>query len=304
MEARAGFTESLGMSKPTPAHDAAVSAVLDWLAAHDGVDPPLEQLAAVAGVSRGHLQRRFKACTGLSPKEYVASRRRTRFRARVKAGDGVARATYAAGYGSSRGLYDNARVELGMTPARYARGGAGLDIAWTLADASLGRLLVASTSDGVCAVMLGDGDDELTAQLHDEFPNASLARDDDARREWTTNVVRHVDDTRRPLGVPIDHHGTPFQIRVWKALRDIPVGETRTYGQVARAIGSPDAVRAVGRACGQNAIAVLVPCHRVVRKDGGVGGYRWGPDRKTALLRREHAGTAPRATSQPSSPNM
>ncbi len=251
----------------------------------------LAELAREVGASPSRLQRLCVERTGLSPKRYLASLRAARFRARVKAGDDVTRATYAAGFGSSRGLYQNARTDLGMTPSTYARGGDGLAIGWHCTSCELGRVLVATTDDGVCAVLLGDDDDELLGDLRREFPNAPLTPDPPAREAWVAAVVQHLDDVSMPLGVPLDHRGTPFQVRVWKALREIPAGETRSYAELAEAVGSPRAVRAVGSACAHNAIAVLVPCHRVVRKDGRSGGYRWGVGRKAALLARE-AGVA------------
>jgi len=246
----------------------------------------LEELGAAVGASPFHLQRRFKERTGMSPKEYVTALRLAGFRGRVRAGEPVAQAAYAAGFGSSRGLYVAARAGLGMTPGQYARRGRGLEIAWALASCELGRVAVAATPAGVCGVLLGEDDSELARELGREFEAARLVPGA-APRGWVESVVRHLDDTHSPVAVPLDYRGTPFQVRVWRALREIPAGERRSYSELAAAVGAPRAVRAVGTACARNAIAVLVPCHRAVRKDGSLGGYRWGVQRKAALLARE-----------------
>ena len=291
--------------------DPVVAAVLAHLEAHLDEPVTLDELAGVVGLSPSHLQRRVAEATGLSPKKLQQALRLRRFRHAVRDDGDVGRATYAAGFGSSRGLYETAGEGLGMTPGRYAKQGAGLRVVTHLVDSSLGRALVGCTDQGVCAVLLGDDDETLRAELAREFPKATVvdgahgdgahgdgvidgAHDEDApddlaarQRVWVQRVLDHLTDSREPVAVPLDAHGTPFQVRVWRALRDIPAGERRTYGELARALGSPAAVRAVGRACGSNAIAVLVPCHRVVRADGGLGGYRWGLERKRRLLDSE-----------------
>ncbi len=269
--------------RPTPP----VEQALEYLAEHVEDTVTLPRLGAAVGAGPTHLQRRFREQTGLSPREVQAALRLQRFRDGVRAGEDVTSAGYGAGFGSSRGLYEQSKERLGMSPGRYARRGAGLGIAWTVEDGALGRVLVASTETGVCAVFLGDDDVALEAQLRDEFSAASLRRAPDVRRPWVDAVLAHLADTDAPLAVPLQPLGTPFQVRVWRALRDIPSGERRTYAEVAAAIGSPRAVRAVGTACAHNTIAVLVPCHRVVRADGTTGRYRWGDERKRALLARE-----------------
>ena len=174
-----------------------------------------------------------------------------------------------------------------MTPGQYARRGCAQEISYCLGSCTLGRVLIASTTTGVCAVLLGESDEELVAELASEFGEASLVHAPGTRAQWTQDVLRHLDDTRIPLALPLDYRGTPFQIRVWKALRSIPSGEKQSYSELAAALGTPRAVRAVASACAQNTIAVLVPCHRVLRKDGALAGYRWGVERKAALLARE-----------------
>lgn len=276
--------QDTGQSSHVPS---VVERALEYLGEH--VDQPvtLETLAASVGAGATHLQRRFKESTGLSPREFQKALRLRSFRHGVRSGAAVTGATYQAGFGSSRGLYESAREGLGMTPGRYARAGAELAIAWCIEDCSLGRVLVASTDDGVCAVLLGDDDAALLEELRGEFERAELTESATTRRSWVEAVLVHLDTVGVPLAVPLDPVGTPFQVRVWRALRDIPAGERRTYSEVAAAAGSPRAVRAVGNACAHNTIAVLVPCHRVVRADGSPGKYRWGVQRKRALLDRE-----------------
>ncbi len=270
-----------------PGLDAASARVLERLAGDSGL-ATLAALSAETGTSPFHLQRRFRAATGLSPRECAEALRAVRLRRTLRAGAGVAHAGYAAGFGSSRGVARAAREGLGMTAGRYARGGAGLRIGWTVERSALGRVLVATTDAGVCAVFLGDDPKALAAELRREFPRAELARGA-ARTLWVRAVLRHLADARVPLGVPLDGSGTPFQLRVWRALRTIPPGATRTYGDVAASVGSLGAARAVGSACARNVLAVLVPCHRVVRAGGATGPYRWGADRKVRLLARERS---------------
>jgi AraC family transcriptional regulator of adaptative response/methylated-DNA-[protein]-cysteine methyltransferase len=210
-----------------------------------------------------------------------------RMKSGLRRGDTVSRATYGAGYTSPSRAYDHARARIGMTPAAYRRGGAGLRIRFTTVPTSLGTLLVAATDRGLCAVTLGDSAVELEERLREEYPAAQVEPGDDGLRDWTSAVVDRLEgagDTARP---PLDLHGTAFQLRVWEELQRIPAGATRSYGEVARAIGSPSAARAVAAACAGNPVAVVVPCHRVVRETGELGGYRWGVERKQAILERE-----------------
>jgi AraC family transcriptional regulator of adaptative response/methylated-DNA-[protein]-cysteine methyltransferase len=249
--------------------------------------PTLEQLARATGVSPAHLQRTFKRATGLSPRQYAASLRGGRFRERLRGAATVTEAVYDAGFGSSRAAYEEARGLLAMRPSAYRRGGRGERIVYAYTDGPAGPMLVAATALGVCAVYLGAGGG-LLSHLSAEFPHAALQHDPSA-------MAPHLEAVRAGLsggaasGVPLDERGTAFQRLVWEALRAIPRGETRTYSEIAAAIGRPGAARAVARACATNPLALLTPCHRVVRRDGGLGGYRWGIERKQALLQREGA---------------
>lgn len=282
-----------GSTAGTPA-ERRIRLALEYIDAH--VDEPiaLATLARKVGLSPFHLQRTFKQRIGLSPRAYQNAKRLERFKARLQVGDIVSKATYEAGFGSSRGAYEQAGAGLGMTPGAYRRGGSGLRIRFTTVRSGLGRVLVGATERGVCAVALGGDESGLEAELRREFPNALIERDDSAVREWVDPIVRHLEGAHPGLAVPLDLQGTAFQLRVWKALQEIPPGETRSYGEVAAAIGRPSAARAVARACASNRAALVVPCHRVVREGGALGGYRWGSDRKRRLLERE-AETAARS---------
>jgi AraC family transcriptional regulator of adaptative response/methylated-DNA-[protein]-cysteine methyltransferase len=257
--------------------------------------PSLAQLSEAVGLSSSHLQRVFRRATGLSPRQYAAAQRLQRFKAGLKQGRSVTGAMYDAGYGSSRGLYEQASQHLGMAPGAYKQGGMAEQIAYTLTDSPIGRMLVAATTRGICAVYFGE-DAALVQELREEYPRAVLVRADDGLRS-TASTIRDYLGRSGPhrLDLPIDVQATAFQSRVWKALREIPYGQTRSYAQIAEAIGEPRAVRAVARACATNPVAVVVPCHRVVRSDGTLGGYRWGVQRKRAVLDRErgHAKARP-----------
>ena len=293
---RAGFRECKRCRprRPEAAEGAVAEArirrALAYLDAH--VDEPvtLAALAHEVGANPHHLQRAFTRHVGLSPKRYQRARRLERFKARVQDGDTVSRATYEAGFGSSSSLYAAAGSGLGMTPAAYRRGGRGVQLRYAVASTPFGALLVAATARGVCAVSLGDSDAELEAGLRREFPHAELARDDAAGAEWVAAIVAQMDGAgERAPALPLDLHGTDFQMRVWRALREIPFASTRSYASVAAAIGEPGAARAVARACAANRVALVVPCHRVVREDGASSGYRWGAARKQRLLEHERA---------------
>ena len=249
----------------------------------------LQELAAHVKLSPSHLQRSFKRHTGLSPKEYQDAERVKRLKSRLRAGDTVSRATYEAGFGSSSRVYERADRALGMTPASFRRGGRGVAISYTTASTPLGRVLVGTTERGVCAVELGANDDEVLGALERDFPRASISRGDERHAKWVRAVIDAVREPRQGIGadIPLDMQGTTFQLRVWKALREIPAGERRSYAQVALAVGQPSASRAVARACASNRLAVVVPCHRVVRGDGDVAGYKWGVERKRRLLEGE-----------------
>ena len=252
--------------------------------------PALDALAGAAGMSPFHFHRVFKAATGVTPRAYGAARRAERVAKTLPAASSVTEALYEAGYGAASRFYAGAR--LGMTPATYRKGGAGETIRFAVAACSLGTVLVAATDRGVCAILLGDDPDALLRDLEDRFPNAALAGGDAGFEALVAEVVGLVEAPSRPIALPLDIGGTAFQQRVWEALRAIPAGTTASYAEVATRIGTPAAVRAVARACGANALAVAIPCHRVVRADGALSGYRWGIARKRALLARE--GVAPK----------
>ena len=247
----------------------------------------LTELARHTAVSVFHLQRTFKNIMGVSPRQYAAAERFGDFKSRLREGESVTNALYDAGLNSSRRLYEQSNDELGMTPATYGRGGRGAKIVFTTAACSLGRLLVAKTERGVCAVKIGESDEEMENELRKEFFAADLNRADSAL-DRTVPVVLSLMENRVPHPVlPLDIRATAFQRQVWEKLKSIPYGETMSYGDVAKAVGNPGAVRAVGRACGTNPVAIVIPCHRVVREDKSLGGYRWGLDRKKKILERE-----------------
>ena len=249
----------------------------------------LERIASAAGLSPHHLQRTFKSVLGISPRDYAEALRLRELRRRLRRGDAVSDAGYAAGYGSSRGLYERAPAQLGMTPATYRKGGKGMSIAYAISDSPLGRLLVAATARGICRVGLADSDRELEEVLREEFPRAAVARDEVGLRAWVKAVLDGLRGAVPSVELPLDVQATAFQWRVWQELRRIPRGATRSYAEVARAVGRPGAARAVGQACNRNPVALIVPCHRVVASDGTMGGYRWGLERKKKLLAAESA---------------
>ena len=254
--------------------------------------PSLAALAREAGLSPHHFHRVFKAVTGLTPKAYVQAHRGKALReALARPGATVVEAAFDAGFNAASRFYDSAETLLGMKPAQYRDGGVQARIAFAIAQCSLGALLVARSQRGLCAIALGDDPDVLLRELQDRFPRAELVGGDAAFEQLVAQVVGLVEAPRLGLDLPLDIRGTAFQQRVWDALRKVPAGETVSYAEIAARIGSPRAVRAVAQACAANVLAVAIPCHRVVRSDGGVSGYRWGVARKQALLARErHAG--------------
>ncbi|MBB2190104.1 bifunctional DNA-binding transcriptional regulator/O6-methylguanine-DNA methyltransferase Ada [Gluconacetobacter azotocaptans] len=249
--------------------------------------PSLDQLAGASGLSPAHFHRLFKAETGLTPRDYAVARRGARLRRNLAEAPTVTAAIFDAGYGSSSRFYEAAEDLLGMTPAAWRNGGAGQTLHFAIGQCALGALLVASSDKGVCAITLGDDPDALARDLQDRFPNADLTAGDAAYDALVARVVGFVEAPQLGLDLPLDIRGTAFQHRVWAALRAIPAGRTATYTQIARQIGAPGAVRAVAGACAANALAVAIPCHRVVRTDGSLSGYRWGVARKRALIARE-----------------
>lgn len=258
---------------------------------HDEEPQTLNALSRETGVGAHHLQRTFKEMMGITPRQFADSRRLKQFKAKVRNGSSVTQAMYDAGYGSSRALYENSAAKLGMTPATYGRGGKDMRIIYTIGNCSLGRLLVAATENGVCSVALGDSEAKLSAALFAEYPNASIDSQDTAISPslnlWLHQVLEHLEGKTPRIDLPLDLQATAFQMRVWEELRRIPFGVTRSYQEIATAIGKPNAVRAVASACAGNHVALVIPCHRVIRGDKSLGGYRWGLERKRKLLEQE-----------------
>jgi AraC family transcriptional regulator of adaptative response/methylated-DNA-[protein]-cysteine methyltransferase len=252
-----------------------------------GTDLSLAALSAKAGMGPHHLERAFRRVMGITPRQYADAQRMRRLKSSLKKGDDVTTALYEAGFGSSSRLYERAPSHLGMTPGTYRTGGAGMRIHYTIADSPLGRMLLGATDRGISALYIGDSDSKLETALHEEYPRAEILRDRNGLSGWLQEILAHLRGRGPNLDLPTDVQATAFQRRVWEELRRIPYGATRTYSEVARAIGRPAAIRAVARACATNPVSVVVPCHRVVRQDGNLAGYRWGLDRKRSLLERE-----------------
>jgi len=264
--------------------------VLSGVAAEDATDGERPTLAALGrrfGVSPHRLHRLFRRVLGITPRQYADAVRLRHFKCSVRKGGNVTSALYDAGYGSSSRLYERAATQLGMTPGSFLRGAPGLHIRYAVVDSPLGRLLVGATERGVCAVMLGKPEAELVCELAHDFPRAELRKDPQGLGAWVRGVVERMRARPEAREIPLDIRGTAFQRRVWQELQRIPAGQTRTYSEIARRIGRPEAVRAVARACATNSISVVVPCHRVVGKNGSLTGYRWGLQRKRALLATE-----------------
>jgi AraC family transcriptional regulator of adaptative response/methylated-DNA-[protein]-cysteine methyltransferase len=249
----------------------------------------LARLSEQFELSAFHLQRRFKAVLGITPRAYADSCRMNQLKSNLRAGHSVTRAMYDAGYSSSSRLYERTASQLGMTPDKYRRGAIAAPIRYTFADSPLGRMLIAATDKGICSIQFADSDEELEHGLRHEFPFAIRRRDDTAMRAHRVQLLQQMRGQDRGTTLPLDIQATAFQRRVWSYLQSIPFGATRSYAVVAKAIGQPTAVRAVARACARNPVAVAIPCHRVVRKSGEMGGYRWGVERKEALLQLEQA---------------
>jgi AraC family transcriptional regulator of adaptative response/methylated-DNA-[protein]-cysteine methyltransferase len=271
---------------PKAEREAAVVARACRMIAEAETLPSLDDLAASAGVSRFHFHRLFRRIAGVTPKAYAQAARGQRVQAGLAAAGSVTEAIYEAGFNSAGRFYAGADAMLGMAPAAYRAGGAGEVIGFAIGTCALGLVLVAQAARGICAILLGDDAEALAADLHARFPRAVIRRDA-ALAESVQRVVAYVARPGDGLGLPLDIRGTAFQCRVWQALQAIPAGQTRTYSELADAVGAPKAVRAVASACAANKIAVAVPCHRVIARDGGLAGYRWGIDRKRALLARE-----------------
>jgi AraC family transcriptional regulator, regulatory protein of adaptative response / methylated-DNA-[protein]-cysteine methyltransferase len=254
--------------------------------------PSLAQLAEAAAISRFHFHRVFKQVTGATPRDYARAHRLGAFAKKLDAGDSVTDAIYASGFGSSSRAYEAAPKALGMTPGKRRRGGAGETIGYATVMTPVGWALVAATKRGICLTALDDDRERLAAIVRERFPAAELIADDAKLKDWAERIVHFITAPAYTLDLPLDIRGTAFQARVWRALQKIPLGHTASYSEIARAIGQPTAVRAVARACAANNLAVLVPCHRVIGKDGDLTGYRWGVERKRALLDRERTAAA------------
>jgi len=269
-----------------------VKAICRFLELH--LDEPLTlgRLAKEFHQSPFHLQRRFKAVLGITPREYADSCRLKMLKRNLQAGHSVTRAMYDAGYGSSSRLYERTASQLGMTPDKYRRGAIAATIRYTTADSPLGRMLIAATEKGICTIQFARTDSELIEGLKREFPFAVRRPDDGELRAWASTLLHHLRGKDLNSSLPLDIRATAFQRRVWAYLQSIPFGETKSYGEVAKAIGKPRAFRAVARACATNPVAVAIPCHRVVREDGSMGGYRWGLERKKTLLEMEQGAGA------------
>ncbi len=251
--------------------------------------PTLSELGRAVGSSPSHLQRVFKEATGVTPRQYASAWRLDRFKVMIKDGQDISTALYEAGFGSPSRLYQTSAEQMGMSPGAYRKGGRGMNIYHTVVACPMGRLLVAATDKGVCSVKLGSSDPALEEHLLAEFPSANHQQDGGHLAIWAAEILSYLDGEKTGLDLPLDIQATAFQQQVWRMLRTIPYGETRTYQQVAQTLGKDSSSRAVGTACGSNPVALVIPCHRVLRKDGGLGGYRWGLERKKSLLDMEQA---------------
>ena len=265
-----------------------VRAVCRFIEQHLDEPISLARLGSEFHHSPFHLQRTFKAVLGITPRAYAESVRLNHLKQNLRAGHTVTRAMYDAGYSSSSRLYERTASQLGMTPDKYRRGAIAAPIRYTVTDSAFGRLLIAATDKGICAIQFADSDDELEHGLKHEFPFAARRRDDEGMLKWRDQLLRRMKGQKLHTTLPLDIQATAFQRRVWTYLQSIPFGATRSYGEVAKGIGQPTASRAVARACATNPVAIAIPCHRVVRETGEMGGYRWGADRKKAILEMEN----------------
>jgi AraC family transcriptional regulator of adaptative response/methylated-DNA-[protein]-cysteine methyltransferase len=266
-----------------------VRAICRYIEQHLDEPVTLDRLGKEFKQSPFHLQRKFKAVLGITPREYADSSRLKTLKRNLQAGDSVTRAMYDAGYGSSSRLYERTASQLGMTPDKYRRGAIAASIRYACADSPLGRMLIAATDKGVCSIQFGRSDGELLEGLKREFPFALRKQDEGGLHSWASALLKHMAGKNLDASLPLDIRATAFQRQVWTNLQSIPFGQTKSYSEVAHAIGRPSACRAVARACAANPVAVEIPCHRVVREDGTMGGYRWGLERKKVLLHMEKA---------------
>lgn len=288
---RAGFRACLRCrpSSPAAANPQAELARRACRYIENNLDTPLtlDALGRELSLSPFHLQRTFKSLVGVTPRAYADACRLEALKRGLRRGDSVTRAMVDAGYSSSSRLYERTASQLGMVPSEYRKGGAGKKIRYAVVESGIGKLLVAATDRGICAIRFGNSRRELESALREEFPHAQIKRDEGGMIAWTSELVDHLSGRRERIDLPLDIRATAFQRLVWEHLKSIPRGATESYSQVAEAIGRPSAVRAVARACAANPVAVAIPCHRVVRGDGSMGGYRWGVERKTRLLAAE-----------------
>lgn len=273
----------------TAASVALVTRAARYLAQSHEEGVRLSELARELHSNAGTLRRAFRQVTGLAPRELAEALRVKRFKNLLRAGKNITDALYETGYGSSSRVYERSNAQLGMTPATYRKGGMGMKIEYTIAKSPLGKVLVAATKRGVSAVYLGDAQNKLVAELREEYPRAEISPAARGAQRWVREIVQRMKGKPAQVELPLDLQATAFQRRVWQELQRIPGGATRTYSQVARALGRPKAVRAVARACATNPVSVVVPCHRVIREDGSLAGYRWGLSRKEQLLAMERA---------------
>jgi AraC family transcriptional regulator of adaptative response/methylated-DNA-[protein]-cysteine methyltransferase len=287
---RAGFRACLRCRPRDPdSRVKTVESICQFLREHADDPITLAALGERFNMNPFHLQRVFKSVTGVSPREYADTVRMKSFKEELRSGRSVTDAIYEAGFGSSSRLYERSGPQLGMTPATYQRGGKGIFVRYTTLDSPVGRMLLAATDHGVCAISFADSDGVLLEGLRREFPDATLRRGDVVLRRWVRALLEQLHGERPLPQLPLDVQATAFQRRVWEHLRSIPYGTTKSYGEVARAIGQASSARAVASACARNPVAVAIPCHRVVRGTGDLGGYRWGTERKKALLEMEQS---------------
>ncbi len=288
--AEAGFRPCL-RCRPTEAASADVASLCEYIREHLDERLSLTKLSEVSGLSPFHLQRKFKEALGITPRQFVEQERLGLFKSAVRTGSSVTSAVYDAGFGSASRVYERTDSHLGMTPKAYRNGGAAQTIHYAMQDTPLGLLLIAATERGICRIRFGESEMELVDSLREEFPRASLAGGEPMLRPHMEEVSKWLVGQTIALDLPLDVRATAFQRRVWDYLQRIPYGTTRTYSDIAADLGQPSATRAVARACATNPVALAVPCHRVVRRDGDLAGYRWGVDRKQSLLamEREHA---------------
>jgi AraC family transcriptional regulator, regulatory protein of adaptative response / methylated-DNA-[protein]-cysteine methyltransferase len=260
----------------------------------EGPERPLKlaDLSERAGISSHRVHRLFRKMIGITPRQFADALRLRRLKGRLQRGDSVTTALYDAGYGSASRLYEYANAQLGMTPATYRHGGRGMEIVYTIEECPQGKVLVAATDRGVSAVYLGDQDRPLERALREEYPKANIRKGSGVLGPWVRAIMKHLRGSEKHLDLPLDVEATAFQRRVWQELQKIPYGTTKTYTQVAKALGQPTAARAVARACATNPVSIVVPCHRVVRQGGQLAGYRWGLDRKRALIEQERKSTS------------